>query len=52
LTEVSSTKIAAPGAHQVEQEKETSSSGSDVPTGAIDEKEDTFEESDRPQIIT
>lgn len=52
LTEVSSTKVVTPGAHQVEQEKETSSSGSDVPTEAIDEEEDTFEESDRPQIIT
>jgi hypothetical protein len=52
LTEVSSAKVATPDTHQVEQEKETSSSGSEVPTVAIDEKEDSFEESDRPEIIT
>jgi hypothetical protein len=52
LTEVSSANVATPGAHEVEQEKETVSPGSDVPAGAIDQKEDTFEESDRPEIIT
>lgn len=54
LTEVSSSEVTTSDGYQVEREKEieTFSSGSDVPTEAIDEKDDTFEESDRPQIIT
>jgi len=54
LTEVSSSEVAASNDYQVEQEKdpETFSSSSEVPAGAIDEEDDTFEESDRPQIIT
>ena len=54
LTEVSSSEVATSDGYQVEQGKkpETFSSGSDVPAGAIDEEDDTFEESDSPQIIT
>ena len=54
LTEVSSSEIATSDGYQVEQdeEPETFSVDFDIPPEAIEEEDDTFEESDRPKSIT